>query len=94
MATLSFTTALLIEITAISVVPPPISTTMQPPALVTGSPAPMAAATGSSIRRVSIEPASIVASTTLRRSSSVTPDGTHTTTRGRAKLNRPSTCLR
>ena len=34
---------------------------------------------------------SAVASTTERRSTSVTPAGTQTTTRGRAKLNRPMT---
>ena len=92
--TLSLTTALLMEMTAMSVVPPPMSTTMQPPALVTGSPAPMAAATGSSMSLVSMEPASAEASTTLRRSTSVTPEGTQTTTRGRERLKRPSTCRR
>ena len=91
MVTLSLTTALLMEMTAMSVVPPPMSTTMHPPALVTGSPAPIAAATGSSMSLVSMDPASAVASTTERRSTSVTPAGTQTTTRGRAKLNRPMT---
>ena len=38
------------ESTAISLVPPPISTTTTPPGLVISIPAPMAAATGSSIR--------------------------------------------
>ena len=38
------------EITPTSVVPPPMSTTMEPVASATGSPAPMAAAMGSSIR--------------------------------------------
>ncbi len=36
--------------TATSVVPPPISTTMEPVGSVTGRPAPIAAAIGSSIR--------------------------------------------
>lgn len=56
-----------------------------------GAPAPIAAATGSSMSLVSMDPASAVASTTERRSTSVTPAGTQTTTRGRAKLNRPMT---
>jgi hypothetical protein len=38
------------EMTATSVVPPPTSTTMLPVGAVTSSPAPMAAAMGSSIR--------------------------------------------
>jgi hypothetical protein len=38
------------EMTATSVVPPPMSTTMLPVGSVTGSPAPIAAAMGSSIR--------------------------------------------
>jgi hypothetical protein len=38
------------EITATSLVPPPMSTTMFPVGSPTGSPAPMAAAIGSSIR--------------------------------------------
>ena len=38
------------EMTAISVVPPPMSTTMLPVASSTGSPAPIAAAIGSSMR--------------------------------------------
>ena len=71
------------EITAISVVPPPISTTMLPVASSTGSPAPIAAAMGSSIRYASRAPACCAASMTARFSTSVTPDGTPTTTRGR-----------
>ena len=38
------------EITPTSVVPPPMSTTMEPDGSDTGRPAPMAAAMGSSIR--------------------------------------------
>ena len=39
-----------IEMTATSVVPPPMSTIMEPPGSMTGRPAPIAAAIGSSIR--------------------------------------------
>ena len=45
------------EITAISVVPPPISTTILPVASSTGKPAPIAAAIGSSIKKASLAPA-------------------------------------
>ena len=38
------------EMTATSVVPPPMSTTMDPDASMTGRPEPMAAASGSSMR--------------------------------------------
>ena len=51
----------------------------------------MAAATGSWMSRVSLAPASKVASTTERRSTSVMPEGTQTTTLGRKKEKRPST---
>ena len=43
--------------TAISVVPPPISTTIEPVASEIGSPAPMAAAIGSSINCTFLAPA-------------------------------------
>ena len=46
------------EITATSVVPPPISTTILPVGSPTGSPAPMAAASGSSMIRTSFAPVS------------------------------------
>ena len=42
---------------AISVVPPPISTTIDPHASSTGRPAPNAAAIGSSIKKTSLAPA-------------------------------------
>ena len=42
---------------AISVVPPPISTTIDPDASSTGRPAPIAAAIGSSINLTSLAPA-------------------------------------
>ena len=74
--------------TATSVVPPPISTIIVPTGSVTGSPAPMAAATGSSIRCTSRAPAS-PASRTARRSTPVTPLGMPITSRG-ATMPRPS----
>ena len=47
-----------------------------------GRPAPIAAAIGSSMRYAWRAPADIVASKTARFSTSVTPEGTQTTTRG------------
>ena len=73
-----------IEITATSVVPPPMSTIIEPTDSVTGSPAPIAAAIGSSTRPASRAPALTVASRTARFSTSVTPEGMPITTRGRA----------
>jgi hypothetical protein len=67
------------------VVPPPMSTIMFPVGSATGSPAPIAAAIGSSIRYAWRAPAESVASSTARFSTPVTPEGTHTTTRGCAK---------
>ncbi len=79
------------EMTATSVVPPPMSTTMFPVGSLTGSPAPMAAAIGSSMMCTRRAPARCAASSTARRSTPVTPDGTHTTTRGRARWRRRCT---
>ena len=73
------------EMTATSVVPPPMSTIMFPVGSATGSPAPMAAAIGSSIRKALRAPADSVASSTARFSTPVTPEGTQTTTRGCAQ---------
>ena len=73
------------EMTATSVVPPPTSTIMLPVGSDTGSPAPIAAAIGSSIRYAWRAPAEYVASSTARFSTPVTPDGTQTTTRGCAQ---------
>ena len=73
------------EITATSVVPPPMSTIMFPVGSAIGRPAPIAAAIGSSIRYACRAPAESVASSTARRSTPVTPEGTQTTTRGWAK---------
>ena len=70
------------EMTATSVVPPPMSTIMFPVGSAIGRPAPIAAAIGSSIRYAWRAPAERVASSTARRSTPVTPDGTQTTTRG------------
>ena len=69
------------EITATSLVPPPISATMLPEASATGSPAPIAAAIGFSIRLTYRAPALFAASCTALRSTSVTPDGMHIITR-------------
>ena len=63
------------EMTATSVVPPPMSTMSEPDGSDTGSPAPIAAAIGSSIRRAQRAPALSAASRTARFSTSVTPDG-------------------
>ncbi len=78
------------EITAISVVPSPTSTIMQPWGAAMSTPAPMAAATGSSIRQTLRTPAAPMASTTARFSTSVTPQGTLTTTRGIKTRLRPT----
>src|SRR3954451_7479800 len=73
------------EMTATSVVPPPMSTIMFPVGSATGSPAPIAAAIGFSIKYAWRAPADSVASSTARFSTPVTPLGTQTTTRGCAK---------
>ena len=62
-----------------------MSTTMFPVGWAMSSPAPMAAAIGSSISATSRAPADRHASSTARVSTSVTPDGTHMTTRWRAQ---------
>ena len=73
------------EMTATSLVPPPTSTTIRPTGSAIGSPAPIAAASDSSIRWTSRAPADSEASSTARRSTSVTPEGAHITSRGRLK---------
>ena len=60
------------EITAISVVPPPISTTILPHGLAISIPAPIAAAIGSSIKYTFLAPACVAASITAFFSTSVT----------------------
>src|ERR1700751_5788896 len=66
------------------VVPPPTSTTIEPVGWVTGRPAPIAAAIGSSIRKTRLAPALSAGSRIPRRSPAVEPDGTHTMWAGRA----------
>ena len=73
-------------ITAISLVPPPTSTTSDATASSTGSSAPIAPAIASSIRCASRAPAASVASTTASRSTCVRPLGTHTITARRSRL--------
>ena len=70
------TTAPPSEITAISAVPPPISTIILPHGFPISIPAPIAAATGSSMRCTSLAPAANAASSTALFSTSVTPLGT------------------
>src|SRR6202047_5280014 len=74
--------------TATSVVPPPTSTTIDPVGSVTGRPAPIAAAIGSSIRKTRLAPALSADSWIARRSTGVEPDGTQTMICGVAKLRR------
>ena len=78
------------DITATSVVPPPISTIIVPLGWDISIPAPIAAAIGSSIRKTSLAPASIVASITAFFSTSVTPEGIHTIICGLKNLNNPT----
>ena len=80
--------------TAISVVPPPTSTTMWPLASSMGRFAPRAAASGSSIRYTRRAPASMAALMTVRSSTSVTPEGTQMTTRGLGLKMEDLTALR
>ena len=76
---------------ATSVVPPPMSTIMLAVGSVTGSPAPMAAAIGSSTRNVRRAPARSALCSTARFSTAVMPDGMAMTTRGPMKYLRPWT---
>ena len=80
------------EIMAVSVVPPPMSTTMFPSGSWMGIPAPMAAAMGWATNWASAAPAWRAASFTARRSTSVMADGTHRSTRGRWNRDRPARC--
>ncbi|CAM5444217.1 hypothetical protein STANM309S_05046 [Streptomyces tanashiensis] len=71
-----------------------MSTTIEPRGEETGSPAPIAAAIGSSIRWTARAPAEREACTmAARRSTWVTPLGTHTTIRVRGR-RLPGTALR
>ena len=78
----SLYTTPLSEIRAISVVPPPISTTMQPMASSTLRPAPIAAAMGSSINLTSRAPAPSAERRIASRSTWVERQGTQMSTRG------------
>ncbi len=69
-----------------------MSTTMEPRGSATGSPAPIAAAIGSSIRWTALAPARVEALTMARRSTGVTPEGTQITIR--VRVRRPGTALR
>ena len=80
------------EMSAVSDVPPPTSTTMLATGSWIGSPAPMAAAIGCSMSCASAAPARRAASMTARRSTSVMADGTQITTRGRLKRLTPTRC--
>ena len=80
---------------ATSVVPPPMSTTIDPIGSATGSPAPIAAAIGSSMSDTRSAPALVTASRIARRSTEVAPDGTQMTTSGpREKRLGPPCALR
>ena len=71
-----------IEITAMSLVPPPMSTTRCPRGRVMSMPAPRAAAMGSSIKKTCRAPAATTASTAASLSMPEIAAGTHTATRG------------
>jgi hypothetical protein len=73
-------------ITAMSVVPPPISTTIDPTDSLIGSDKPIAAAIGSSTINTFLAPAATAASFTAFSSTAETSDGTPTTTRGPKNL--------
>ena len=85
-----FTTDPPSEITAISVVPPPISTTIFPHGFDMSIPAPIAAAIGSSIKYTFLAPACDAASITAFFSTSVTCEGIHIIILGE-KTNLPHT---
>ena len=65
--------------TATSDVPPPISTTIDPVGSATGRPAPIAAATGSSIKYTFLAPAASADSLIALLSTFVAPEGTQIT---------------
>ena len=79
------------EITATSVVPPPMSQIALPRGSEIGSPAPIAAARGSSISHAWRAPAEMAASVTARLSTEVTPDGTQIMISGLKMRWRPCT---
>ena len=75
--------------TAISLVPPPMSMIMLPDGPLIGTLAPIAAASGSSMRYASLAPALRAASRTARFSTLVTPAGTEIMTSGLPNPWRP-----
>ena len=79
--------------TAISLVPPPMSMIMFPDGPLIGTFAPIAAASGSSMRYASLAPALRAASRTARFSTDVTPAGTEIITSGREIAIRPFVAL-
>ena len=79
------------EMTAISVVPPPMSQIAWPRGWAMGRPAPIAAARGSSMSHAWRAPAEIAASVTARRSTDVTPEGTQIMISGLNSRCRPCT---
>ena len=81
------------EITPTSVVPPPMSTTIEPVASSTGRSAPIAAAIGSSISSTRRAPAPKADSRMARRSTWVEPHGTQITMRGLG-VKMPDLCTR
>ena len=82
------------EITPTSLVPPPMSSTIEPVGSMMGRSAPIAAAIGSSIRNTSRAPVLIAASRIARRSTCVEPQGTQITMRGLGWNRRFSCTLR
>ena len=89
------TTMPFIETTAASVVPPPRSSTILPVGVLTGRPAPIAAAMGSGIKCTSrvAPPAATAASCTARLSTLVTPNGTLIITLGLSMRTAPAAFL-
>ena len=79
--------------TAISLVPPPMSMIMFPDGPLIGTLAPIAAASGSSIRYASRAPALSAASRTARFSTEVTPAGTLIITSGLLRETGPLRAL-
>ena len=83
MRKLSLTTTPESQMTAISVVPPPISTTMAPTCSALSKPVPIAAAKGSSISTILRAPACKSTSKTARFSTGVILEGTQAIIRDR-----------
>ena len=79
--------------TAMSVVPPPISTTKLPIGSYTGSPVPSAAAKACSTTKICLAPIRSMALITARRSTLLTSPGIVTTIRGRTKWRVPIALL-